>query len=320
VFTLDEAAMADRLRAAFARVSAAPVGSRRRFGLAECEEIVADAGLGLIVAGLGPRLRTLVLDAARAAQAGAAATVRLPIAFSPTRRRIVRANDRLFDELVARVRRRRAAPSGSEPRDLLDLLLADGADEPGERLTDADIAQVLAANLANLPAVAGAALSWLLVMVAAHGTEPPPARSGREWRAAFVNETLRLHPPVWIIVRRVHREVAVAGYALAAGSQVLVSPKLTHLDPRWWSRDPSVFDAARWFDAEPHARHAFLPYGAGPRVCTGAQLAQAILETAFDVLRADWTVVSGIAEPKPKLATVVTPDRLRLSLHARGSR
>jgi cytochrome P450 len=56
---------------------------------------------------------------------------------------------------------------------------------------------------------------------------------------------------------------------LPAGSVAVVSPWLLHHDARWWP-EPEVFRPERWLRPDPaRPRHAYLPFGGGPRMCIG---------------------------------------------------
>jgi cytochrome P450 len=97
-------------------------------------------------------------------------------------------------------------------------------------------------------------------------------------------ETLRLWPPSWMFSRRTTEPLTLAGRSVPAGIMCLVSPALLHRDPRWWA-EPEQFQPQRWLRREhgqsdrfdPKApgqpRGAFLPFGAGPRMCIGEQFA-----------------------------------------------
>jgi len=101
---------------------------------------------------------------------------------------------------------------------------------------------------------------------------------------AVLAETLRLWPPSWMFSRRTTEPLTLAGRSVPAGIMCLVSPALLHRDPRWWA-EPEQFQSKRWLRREhgqsdrfdPKApgqpRGAFLPFGAGPRMCIGEQFA-----------------------------------------------
>jgi len=84
--------------------------------------------------------------------------------------------------------------------------------------------------------------------------------------------------------RRTMEPLTLGGRSVPAGVMCLVSPALLHRDPRWWA-EPEQFQPQRWlrrehgqsdrFDlkAPGQPRGAFLPFGAGPRMCIGEQFA-----------------------------------------------
>lgn len=94
------------------------------------------------------------------------------------------------------------------------------------------------------------------------------------WLRNVFRETLRLYPPVAFLTRRALREDRLGRFRVPADSFVVVSPWLLHRHRRYW-RDPERFDPSR-FDAPGGGGRAgaYLPFGLGPRVCTGAMIAQ----------------------------------------------
>ena len=107
---------------------------------------------------------------------------------------------------------------------------------------------------------------------------------------AIILETMRLKPPAYIIGRSNSISDVHLGennkYNIPRGSTILVSPYLAHRDGQYWSK-PNEFDPSRWLAIdpdtnEPYSRTAlrgmgykdtYFPFGAGPRVCIGAQFA-----------------------------------------------
>lgn len=92
-------------------------------------------------------------------------------------------------------------------------------------------------------------------------------------RNAF-RETLRLYPPVAFLTRRAERDDRFGRLAVPAGSFVVVSPWLLHRHRGYW-QEPGRFDPSRFELPGGGARAgAYIPFGLGPRVCTGATIAQ----------------------------------------------
>lgn len=87
-------------------------------------------------------------------------------------------------------------------------------------------------------------------------------------------ETLRLYPPVAFLTRRALQDDRFGRLAVPAGSFVVVSPWLLHRHRGHW-REPGRFDPSRFELPGGGARAgAYIPFGLGPRVCTGATIAQ----------------------------------------------
>jgi cytochrome P450 len=94
---------------------------------------------------------------------------------------------------------------------------------------------------------------------------------------AVIKETMRLYPPAWIIGRRALQHDRIGDTDIPANSVVAVSPYVLHRHPTYWP-DPETFDPGRFLnrDAE-RARgpYSYIPFGAGPRSCIGANFALA---------------------------------------------
>jgi cytochrome P450 len=85
-----------------------------------------------------------------------------------------------------------------------------------------------------------------------------------------VEEALRLYPPAWIVTRRALAADRLGPYTLPAGALVVISPYLVHRHPAYWPA-PERFDPGRFAPeaAAGRPRFAYLPFGAGPRICIG---------------------------------------------------
>jgi cytochrome P450 len=125
--------------------------------------------------------------------------------------------------------------------------------------------------------------------------------------AAVLAETLRLWPPSWMFSRRILEPVVLGGRTLQAGTMCLISPALLHRDPRWWA-EPEQFRPDRWLRREPgkadrfdpkcpgQPRGAYLPFGAGPRMCVGEQFAWSEAATMLAELGRSWRLSVGDAQ------------------------
>lgn len=87
-------------------------------------------------------------------------------------------------------------------------------------------------------------------------------------------ETLRLFPPVPMMVREAAKPTEMRGRKIPKRSLIILSPWHLHRHERLWER-PDEFDPYRWKTENGKAckREAYLPFSTGPRVCTGAGFA-----------------------------------------------
>ena len=210
--------------------------------------------------------------------------VRLP---SPTMRRYHRLQADLDDVIAGMVAERRA--SGAAGEDLLSLLLRAGED--GDRMTDRQVRdEALTLFLAGHETTANA-LTWTWWLLSGHpdAEERLHAELDRElggaaptvedvprlpYTRAVLSESMRLRPPAWAIGRTALSEHRAGAYVVPARSIAVVSPWLLHHDPRWWA-EPDAFRPERWLEDDPdRPRSAYLPFGAGPRMCIGEPFAR----------------------------------------------
>jgi len=95
-----------------------------------------------------------------------------------------------------------------------------------------------------------------------------------------IQETMHLYPPVWALTRRAVAADEVGGYRVPAGADVMICPYTLHRHPGFWP-DPQRFDPLRFEQANADLTHryAYIPFGAGPRVCVGSHLG--MMEATF---------------------------------------
>jgi cytochrome P450 len=127
---------------------------------------------------------------------------------------------------------------------------------------------------------------------------------------AFIDEVLRLYPPAFLIVRVAKEADRILDHAVTPGTVVSISPWVMHRHRAHW-REPERFDPTRFLaGAAPPERFTYLPFGAGPRICVGAQFAltEAVLVMARLVqgFRID---VAGDRGMRPIGRVTTQPDR-----------
>lgn len=92
----------------------------------------------------------------------------------------------------------------------------------------------------------------------------------------ILNETLRLYPPAVATIRRAKRDVTLGGVSVPRDTELLIPIMAMHHDAALWGDDATRFDPARFAGgAAKAAAHplAFIPFGLGPRMCIGQNLA-----------------------------------------------
>ena len=204
----------------------------------------------------------------------------LPAPRTLARRRFRRRWMRLIGEILEP---RQAQPIADPPCDLFDMMAATAESE-------ARLIEQSATMLAAGHETTGVSLFWSVYLVASlpqaqariaaetEGLDLGPAAAAAalpklRYTRAVVDEALRLYPPAFSIVRQAKRADDAAGVPVPARSVVLIVPWVLHRHRKLW-RDPDRFEPARFLDdAEPPARFSYLPFGAGPRACIGAQFA-----------------------------------------------
>ncbi len=262
---------------------------------------------------------------------------------TPFRRRL-RAQIARLDGVVDRVIAAREA--SGDTGDVISMLMAVRDDETGEGMPRRQVRdEVLTLLLAGHETTA-VALSWAWYELsrtpaarAALDTElatPDGAQALADaaWdrlpvTRAVVAETLRLHPPAYVLSRRPTEDVVVdlpgGSYRFGRGTAVVISPYALHRDERSWGPDAGEFLPSRWLDgdgrfdegAPGQPRGAYLPFGAGARMCIGAGFAlmEAVLLLAR--LAQDWAPEVDPARPSMRPTVTLRPGPLQAVLRAR---
>ncbi len=221
----------------------------------------------------------------------------------------------VVDELIER--RRALVASGAEaPHDLLTLLLKAQDPETGRGLSDLEVRANIVTFIGAGHETTANALTWTLYCLsqdetaretveaeidAAFAESPAPGMDALPRTKAALEEAMRLFPPVPFMSRRRSPRTGSAGSRSArfAGDG---RPYVLHRHRRLWDQ-PDAFMPER-FLPENRARidrYAYLPFGAGPRVCIGASFsvmeATLVLAHVLHAVRLDRAPEAGPVVP-----------------------
>lgn len=225
------------------------------------------------------------------------------------------------------VARRRAAGGGG---DLLGELLA-AQDGPDDGPDDREIREIVTTLLAAGHETTALAVAWALHLLGrdpasdlrlaeeADAVDPATDPRGLPFARRVVREALRLYPPAWGIGREAGRAIELDGCRVVAGTQLYVSPWVTHRDPRWFP-EPARFDPDRWEGAGAEAARAWIPFGAGPRACVGSGFAMLEAPVVLAELARRWRFVPLAGHPVELQPAITLRPRygLRMRLEPRA--
>jgi cytochrome P450 len=210
--------------------------------------------------------------------------------------------------LIRDIIRQRQA-SGRDEGDLLSMLVQ-ARDEQGRAMSEAQIVDECVTLMAAGHETTAVALMWAWLLLGQHpataerlyaevdgvlGGAPVTFERLAElpYTEAVVKEALRLYPPAYSFGRTPQQDVAFENegrrYFFRKGASLIISTMAMHRLPEYYP-EPDAFRPERWLgDAPQPPKYAYLPFGAGPRVCLGNLFAmmeaQVILATMAQVVR-----------------------------------
>jgi cytochrome P450 len=165
--------------------------------------------------------------------------------------------------------------TGARGTDVLSLLL-DARDEDGTGLKDRHIRDQVMTLLFAGHDTTTATIGFMFYELDRHPEEYERLVADPERLERVLDEILRLYPPAWIGPRRTTREIEFNGYTIPADMPVAYSSYVSHRLPHVFP-DPHTFRPDRM---APEAkaklpRGAYVPFGAGSRICLGMRFGQA---------------------------------------------
>ena len=221
----------------------------------------------------------------------------------------------VMDDVVSGLVGRRLDEPGEDRGDLLSMLIEQhGSDFVPIR--DDAMSLLIAGHETS-----GALLSWVFLALVEHPdwrarvTAEVADAAGRRVVTvadlaalpvlrAVIAEVLRLRPPAYtLFLRQATGAVVLDGATIAHNDLVQIVPYTVHRDPRWFP-DPEHFDPSRFLGEPTWPTYAYLPFGAGPRVCIGQNFAlvEAAVVAATVLQRWEPVAVPQSPAPEPKFS------------------
>lgn len=242
----------------------------------------------------------------------------IPTPANVSYRKALAAMEREVENIIEHRRRNRG-----DGEDLLTLLLdaydpADGHEQDLKLLRD----QVMSILLAGHETTANG-LVWVFKLLSEHPDKREAARrtvidacSGgapdraflmsQSYVTNFIEESMRLYPPVWNLSRTAIEDDRIGDTDVPAGTVIITCPYAMHRNPRYWA-NPEGFDPDRfnggWTRNDQH-HFRYMPFGAGPRSCAGERFAmlEAAIVTSMALQRYDVDLVPGqVIRPAPMI-------------------
>ncbi|PBC46379.1 cytochrome P450 [Rhodococcus sp. ACS1] len=199
-------------------------------------------------------------------------------------------------------------PQGKEGRDMLDVLVSIKDENGNERFTADEITGMFISMMFAGHHTTSGTAAWTLIELLRH---PDYAKqvvaelddlysdgSDISFGAlrqipkleAVLKETLRLHPPLIILLRVARGEFEVGGYRIAEDDLVAATPAISNRIAEDFP-NPDTFDPERYIDPNQEDivnRWTWIPFGAGRHRCVGAAFALMQLKAIFSILLQDW--------------------------------
>ena len=221
--------------------------------------------------------------------------------------------------------------------DLLSMLLHSRYEDTGEPMSDQQLRDEAITLFAAGHETSSNGLSWILYLLSQHPEVLKKLRAevdevvadrtpafGDLRKLAYtmqvINEGMRLYPPAFAIGREPLADDEILGVHVPKGSVVFLSICGVHRDPRHWERPDAFFpDHFSSENEKKRPRMAFMPFGAGPRMCIGNHFAlmEMQLLLAMLVSRFDFELVSNVPVVPQPLVTLKPKYGIKMRIKQR---
>jgi len=233
---------------------------------------------------------------------------------------------RTMHAMVAKAIEARRAMKAGAREDLLDYMIRAKDPDTGRTMSAQDLLHNMQFFIVAGHETTALALSWALYLLA--NDEAAQERAREEARGVLgeraataedlaampfaeqvLEEAMRLYPPVGFLARNVLERDQIYDRQINPRETVFINIYALHRHRMLWDR-PETFDPNR-FSAEEKScrdRYSYLPFGAGPRICVGANFAMMQAQIILSTLLARFRFAPGGPDPTPIMHMTIRPD------------
>ena len=209
---------------------------------------------------------------------------------------------RTMHKMVARAIEQRRQQDRGTAEDLLDYMLRAEDPDTGRSMNNQDLLHNMQFFIVAGHETTALALAWSLFLLA--HDQPAQDRARAQARAVIgtnaagaddlaempevervIEEAMRLYPPVGLLARNVLQDDQLYDRQIRPNDTVFLNIYGLHRHRQLWQH-PDAFDPDRFTpqQSDDRDRYQYLPFGAGPRVCVGANFAMLAAKTWLPVL------------------------------------
>ncbi len=233
---------------------------------------------------------------------------------------------RTMHRMVAAAIEARRAGGQRGADDLLDHMLRAEDPATGRRMDPRDLLHNMQFFIVAGHETTALAVAWALYLLA--NAPEAQERARAEARAAVagvaataddlgrapyveqvLQEAMRLYPPVALLARNVLAPDEIGGREIRPRDTVFLNIYALHRHRMWWD-DPDAFEPDNFAPDRVAARDRYLhlPFGAGPRICVGANFAMMQAQIILTTLLARFRFVPAGPDPAPVMHMTVRPE------------
>lgn len=249
-----------------------------------------------------------------------------PLSFpTPSHRRLWQAVKQMDDISYTTMRERRERQE--DTGDLLSMMMASVDEETGKGLSDQELRDEIQTIFIAGHETSANALSWIWYVLSQHPDveaklheEVDRVLAGRTptmeelsklvYTRMIIDETMRLYPTVWQLMRRTINDDVIDGYHIPAGRIIFWSNYALHRHPAIWE-DAERFHPERFAPEQvaKRPRHYFMPFSGGSRICIGNGFALMEMQVIMALVAQRYRFVSLSDQPvEPRTALALIPN------------